>query len=303
MIGERMDALADELATTVERMREDALRTRLVESLGQALDLDEVLARCAEAAAALHGVAGATVAVEVDGVPLSAAAGLAIGAADSRGQERSAALRTAAACGPSGSRTTTPSRRRRDGDPVGDRGPARERPRAARLPDRLRVQRGAAGHRQRLPDARGDRPPHGGRDRGGAQRREARAGAGRRRPADRARQPPGAPRDARARGRPGAPPRPPAGGLQLRHRRLQADERPDRAARGRRDPRRGRGGAARDAPSRRPRLPQRRRRVRRDPAGRRPDRGRGALRARPGHAATPADAPASPSASRPASPS
>jgi diguanylate cyclase (GGDEF)-like protein len=85
VIGERMDALAHELATTVERMREDALRTRLVESLGQALDLDEVLARCAEAAAALHGVAGATVAVEVDGRPLTAAAGLASGAADGRG--------------------------------------------------------------------------------------------------------------------------------------------------------------------------------------------------------------------------
>jgi len=84
-IRERMDALADELATTVERMHEDALRTRLVESLGQALDLDEVLARCAEAAAALHGVAGAKVAVVVDGVPLSAAAGLAVSAEEGRG--------------------------------------------------------------------------------------------------------------------------------------------------------------------------------------------------------------------------
>ena len=83
VIGERMDALADELAATVERMREDALRTRLVGSLGQALDLDEVLARCAEAAAALHGVAGATVAVAVDGVALSAAAGLATRQAES----------------------------------------------------------------------------------------------------------------------------------------------------------------------------------------------------------------------------
>jgi len=79
VIGERMDALAYELAATVERTREDALRTRLVGSLGQALDLDEVLARCAEAAAALHGVAGAAVTVTVDGVALSAAAGLATG--------------------------------------------------------------------------------------------------------------------------------------------------------------------------------------------------------------------------------
>ena len=76
VIGERMDALARDLATTVERVREDALRARIVESLGQALDLDEVLARCAEAAASLHGVAGAIVDIELDGVALSASAGL-----------------------------------------------------------------------------------------------------------------------------------------------------------------------------------------------------------------------------------
>ena len=75
---ERMDALADELGQTVEKVREDALRTRLVESLGQALDLDEVIARSAEAAASLPGVAGALVRVEVDGVALVASAGLAI---------------------------------------------------------------------------------------------------------------------------------------------------------------------------------------------------------------------------------
>ena len=73
---ERMDALSDELGHTVERVREDAFRTRLVESLGQTLDLDEVLARSAEAAASLPGVAGALVRVEVDGVPLIGSAGL-----------------------------------------------------------------------------------------------------------------------------------------------------------------------------------------------------------------------------------
>jgi diguanylate cyclase (GGDEF)-like protein len=78
VIGEQMEALAGELAATVEKVREDALRARLVESFGQALDLDEVLARCAEAAASLHGVAGSTIAVEVDGVPLFASAGLGI---------------------------------------------------------------------------------------------------------------------------------------------------------------------------------------------------------------------------------
>ena len=76
-----------------------------------------------------------------------------------------------------------------------------------------------------------------------------------------------------------------AGRLQLRRRRLQADERPDREPRRRRDPRRGCGGAPRHAPPRRPRVPQRRRRVRRDPARGGPDRGRGPLRARPGDTA------------------
>ncbi len=75
---ERMDALADELGQTVEKVREDAHRTRLVESLGQALDLDEVITRSAEAAASLPGVAGAVVRIEVDGVPLVASAGLTI---------------------------------------------------------------------------------------------------------------------------------------------------------------------------------------------------------------------------------
>ena len=78
VIGDQMDALARELATTVEKVREDAVRARIVESVGRTLDLDEVLVRCAEAATSLHGVAGATIAVEVDGVPLFASAGLGI---------------------------------------------------------------------------------------------------------------------------------------------------------------------------------------------------------------------------------
>jgi diguanylate cyclase (GGDEF)-like protein len=79
-IGERMDTLARELATTVERSTEDALRVRLVESLAQTLDLDEVLARCVEAAASLHGVAAATAAVDIDGASFTASAGLAVAA-------------------------------------------------------------------------------------------------------------------------------------------------------------------------------------------------------------------------------
>jgi diguanylate cyclase (GGDEF)-like protein len=85
VIGDRLDSLAQELTTTVEKVREDALRARIVESLGRALDLDEVLARCAEAAAALHGVTGAIAEVELDGELLVASAGLAAGATGSVG--------------------------------------------------------------------------------------------------------------------------------------------------------------------------------------------------------------------------
>jgi diguanylate cyclase (GGDEF)-like protein len=84
-IDSRMDSLALELGAAVERVREDALRARIVESLGQALDPDEVLARCAEAAAALHGVTGAIAEVELDGEVLVASAGLAARATGSVG--------------------------------------------------------------------------------------------------------------------------------------------------------------------------------------------------------------------------
>ena len=306
VIGERMDALADELATTVERMREDALRTRLVESLGQALDLDEVLARCAEAAAALHGVAGATVAVLVDGVA-------ALGRRRPRGR-RGRSSRGAGAVGgpPDGSRVRAVGISYHY--PVEGAGETAIRSAIAIPLENGHGQLGfltVFGFSEDPPVTGSDFQAAGGDRRHTAAaievarlRRDARRRRWRRRPADRARQPPGAPRDAGARGRPGPPARPPAGGLQLRHRRLQADERPDREPRGRRDPRRGRGGAPRDAPSRRPRLPQRRGRVRRDPAGCRPDRGRGAStrasRARCDAGPTP---PLLPSASRPASPS
>ena len=71
-----MDPLAGELTRAVTEAQENATRARIVESLGQALDLDEVLARCAEAALSLPGVSGAVVRVEVDGSQHSAAAGL-----------------------------------------------------------------------------------------------------------------------------------------------------------------------------------------------------------------------------------
>ena len=56
-----------------------------MESLGRALDLDEVLARCVEAAASLPGVAGALVTARVDGVEHTAAAGLDTSALGSAG--------------------------------------------------------------------------------------------------------------------------------------------------------------------------------------------------------------------------
>lgn len=75
-MGYRLDALARELSQTIEKVQEDALRTRITGTLGQALDLDEVITRCAEAAVSLPGVAAAAVTVEVDGTPLVAAVGL-----------------------------------------------------------------------------------------------------------------------------------------------------------------------------------------------------------------------------------
>ena len=75
-LNARLDSLARELALAVETVREESLRARIVESLGGTLDLDEVLTRCAEAAASLPGVAAAAVTVEIDGVGLVAAVGV-----------------------------------------------------------------------------------------------------------------------------------------------------------------------------------------------------------------------------------
>jgi GGDEF domain-containing protein len=75
-MGYRLDGLARELAAAVETAREEGLRARLLESLGGTLDLDEVLSRCAEAAASLPGVAAAAITVEIDGRALVAAVGV-----------------------------------------------------------------------------------------------------------------------------------------------------------------------------------------------------------------------------------
>src|SRR3954447_8170809 len=73
---QQMDLLASELTRTVTKVNEDAARARIIESLGKTLDLDEVLARSAEAASSLPGVTGAVVRVELDGSSHSAAAGV-----------------------------------------------------------------------------------------------------------------------------------------------------------------------------------------------------------------------------------
>ena len=75
-LSARLDDLASELADAIERVREEGLRARVLASLGGTLELDEVLVRCAEAAASLPGVAAASIAVEIDGARASAGAGL-----------------------------------------------------------------------------------------------------------------------------------------------------------------------------------------------------------------------------------
>ena len=78
-MGKRLDVLGRELAKAVAKVREEALQARIVGSLAGMLDLDEVLTRCAEAADSLQGVAAAAVTVEIDGEPMAAAVGIALG--------------------------------------------------------------------------------------------------------------------------------------------------------------------------------------------------------------------------------
>lgn len=108
-MGERMDDLARDLTASMERLREDSRRARAVEALGQTLDLDEVLARVTDAAAALPGAAASVVRVRPkDGEPLVASSG---STAPQPPPRRSQARRTGAAFVPSRSRTTTRTRR------------------------------------------------------------------------------------------------------------------------------------------------------------------------------------------------
>lgn len=76
-IGAHMDALSHDLSGAIARVHEDSLRARVLGELGTSLDVDEVLARTAEAAATVPGVDGAVVRAEgADGGALVAAVGV-----------------------------------------------------------------------------------------------------------------------------------------------------------------------------------------------------------------------------------
>jgi diguanylate cyclase (GGDEF)-like protein len=77
-MASRMDGLAGDLAVAIEHSRDDALRSRALGDLGGTLDLDEALARTADAAASVPGADAAVVRVAgLDGAMLVAAAGVA----------------------------------------------------------------------------------------------------------------------------------------------------------------------------------------------------------------------------------
>ena len=85
-LAQRLDGLADELGDVVERAQADSVTARAVASLERLVELDEALARCAEAAASLPSVDLAVARVEIDGVPRVATAGAgALGVAEPGG--------------------------------------------------------------------------------------------------------------------------------------------------------------------------------------------------------------------------
>ena len=213
MIGERMDALAHELAATVSA----CAKTPCGRVSSSRSARRSTSTRCSPAAPRQRcrstASPGRRSRRASTGSPLSAAAGLAAGAAETRAgavggppdgsRVRAVGIsyhypadeRATATCGP-----RSPCRSSRGG-------------RAARLPHRLRPQRGSAGRGRRLPDARGDRRRiRGRRSRWRACDATHRPALGAR-PPDRARHRQAAPRDAGARGRASTSARPPAGRL------------------------------------------------------------------------------------------
>src|SRR5256714_3882546 len=76
-MNERMEAMLTELSSALERAEEESRRNRTFGELAGSIDLDEVLTRTLEAAAALPGVDAAMIALEnQDGKPFVATLGL-----------------------------------------------------------------------------------------------------------------------------------------------------------------------------------------------------------------------------------
>lgn len=82
-LGTRMDDLSHDLQSAIERVHADGARSRALDDLGSSLDLDEVLARAAEAAASAPNVDAVVVrAVDLDGAALVATVGIPAGEAE-----------------------------------------------------------------------------------------------------------------------------------------------------------------------------------------------------------------------------
>jgi diguanylate cyclase (GGDEF)-like protein len=76
-MNERMESMVDELSAAVGRAEEESRKSRALAELGGTIDLDEVLSRTLEAAAALPGVDAALISIDgFDGKPLLATLGL-----------------------------------------------------------------------------------------------------------------------------------------------------------------------------------------------------------------------------------
>lgn len=76
-LGTRMDDLSYDLQAAIDRIHSEGLRMRAVDDLGGSLDVDEVLARTVEAAAAGHGADAVVVhATDLDGSTLVASVGV-----------------------------------------------------------------------------------------------------------------------------------------------------------------------------------------------------------------------------------
>ena len=281
-MGKRMEILSRELKAALDRVQGDTLRSRIVAELGTTLELDEILSRTADATASIDGVDATVVhAGGPDGASTVAARGSAAGTRPGAGDQRAARRRAGA-----GGRSLLPLRRRgRAGAAVADRDrdPVRDR-RGSGFRRRLLQGRGRADRTGRLRHPRDDRGARGRSDR---ERPPVRGGTppGRPRLPHRTPEPPDVPRraDARSHARPG--PQPEADGVPARRRRFRPHQRVERSHRRRCRARRRRRPDPRGEAACGRCLPDRRRLVRRDPAGVGPHRGRRPVRADPGDAA------------------